>query len=313
MMDSPIHIFIRPFPSANTILIVDKNPLLIDPGFGSHTEISVLESWLSEQGVRPQQMEGMRVVNTHYHTDHSGANHYLQQEYGAVIHAHTIEAESANRADPDLGKRLWLDQPLDNYRVDIELQDGDVFEVGDTQLQVIHLPGHTQGMIGLYHTESGGIICGDVVHGNDVAWLNLVGEGENPLEPAIASLEKLAALPLKWGISGHSPVMNNPQEAIASAIRRYTAWRDDPEKIGWHACKRIFAYKLMLTDGMDEAEITPYLLGCRWYQDYCRLLFKVEPEAFIEPFLVELLRSKAAGWKAGRLVALMPYVASGGK
>lgn len=231
MMDSSIRVFIRPFPSANTILISGENPLLIDPGFGSHTDIAALETWLSEQGVTPQQMAGMRVVNTHYHTDHSGANHYLQQEYGAVIYAHTIDAESVNRADPDLGKRLWLDQPLDNYRVDIELQDGDLLEAEDTRLEVIYLPGHTQGMIGLYHAESGDIIRGDVVHGNDLAWLNLVGEGENPLEQAIASLEKLAALPLKWGISGHSPMMNIPHPAIASAIRRYTAWRDDPKKL----------------------------------------------------------------------------------
>jgi hydroxyacylglutathione hydrolase len=304
-----IYIFIRPFPSANTILIEDENPLLIDPGFGSHRDILALSAWLAERGISPRQLEGMRVVNTHYHTDHSGANHYLQKEYGAVIHAHTVEAEMANRADPDVGKRRWLDQPLENYRVDRELQDGDVIEAGETRLQVIHLPGHTQGMIGLYHAESGGIICGDVVHGNDVAWLNLFGEGSNALESAITSLETLAALPLKWGISGHSPLMTNPQAAIATAIRRYTAWRNDPEKIGWHACKRIFAYKLMLTDGMDEAEVTPYLVGCAWYQDYCRLLFKVETSEFIEPFIAELLRSKAAGWKGRRLMALMPYLA----
>lgn len=63
----------------------------------------------------------------------------------------------------------------------------------------------------------------------------------------------------------------------------------------------------MLRDGLDEAEVTDYLLGCPWFQDYGRHSFGVEPEDFVEPLLAEMLRSEAARWRDGRLVVLAPY------
>lgn len=63
----------------------------------------------------------------------------------------------------------------------------------------------------------------------------------------------------------------------------------------------------MLRDGLDKAEVTDYLLGCPWFQDYSRHGFGTEPEDFVEPLLAEMLRSEAAGWRDGRLVVLAPY------
>jgi hydroxyacylglutathione hydrolase len=56
-----------------------------------------------------------------------------------------------------------------------------------------------------------------------------------------------------------------------------------------------------------EAEVIPYLLHCQWFLDYSRVMFGREPEAFVQPLLDEMLRSRAADWRDGRLVALAPH------
>ena len=94
---------------------------------------------------------------------------------------------------------------------------------------------------------------------------------------------------------------------IQGARQRYTKWPDEPRKAHWHDCKRIFAYALMLSDGLPEDELPGYLLACPWFANYSRHAFGVEPADFVAPLLAEMLRSRAAGWRDGRLVPLAPY------
>ena len=63
----------------------------------------------------------------------------------------------------------------------------------------------------------------------------------------------------------------------------------------------------MIYGGLDEGEVSSYLLRCPWFGDYALHGFAVTPEAFVEPLVAEMLRSKAAGWRDGRLVALAPH------
>ncbi len=304
-MDRPrwLQPFTRAFPSANMTLIQGERPVLVDTGFGG--DLAETERLLREAGVPPERLS--LIVNTHYHCDHAGGNSGLQARYSLPVAAHAREADLVNRRDPDACAAEWLDQPVEPYRVDRPLADGDALDAGGLVLQVLHTPGHTRGHIALWAPEERVLICGDAVHGDDVAWLNLFREGDDALERALATLDRLARLPVRWACSGHGPPMVNPPAAFDAARRRYESWRADPRKVAWHACKRIFAYALMLLDGLPEADVPPYLLGCPWFRDYSHRPFELDPPDFVAPLLAEMLRSRAAGWRDGRLVALAPY------
>ncbi len=105
-------------------------------------------------------------------------------------------------------------------------------------------------------------------------------------------------------------MLTRPQEAIERARQRYEQWVHEPEKVGWHACKRIFAYALMIHNGLPRDKVSDYLLSCPWFRDYSRSLFHTEPEPFVPLFLKEMLRSGAAKWQDERLVATTPYTIS---
>lgn len=298
-----LHFFERTFPSANMIFVRGPRPVLIDTGFGSDAVQTV--QMLDAIGTHPSNLQA--AVNTHYHADHAGGNHHLQTRYNVRIAAHRWEAALVNRRDHDACASEWLNQPIEAYLVDQWLRDGDVIDTGQIALQVIHTPGHTLGHLCFY--ADGVLICGDAFHSSDVAWLNIFREGVGAINRALESLDKLAQLPLHVAYSGHGPAALKPLDALDSARHRYEKWLDDPEKMAWHACKRILAYALMLTDGMTREDLNHYLPRCPWYLDISRYVFNTTPEDFLLPLLDELLRSRAAEWQGGRLVPIAPYQA----
>lgn len=208
--------------------------------------------------------------------------------------------------DPDIGNADWLDQPIEPYRVDLELTDKDEIRAGNTHLRILHTPGHSAGHISLYEPQEKILIAGDLFHRNDVGWLDTVREGESAIRRSLESLDRLAAFEIQKAYSGHGPEIGDPAKAIDSARSRLEKWLQNPEKAFWHACKRIFAFTLIMKDGLPEEEIGPYLLNCGWIKDFSES-FGAEPESFVRDLTDEMTRSGGAVWKDEKLVASAPY------
>lgn len=295
----PVSFFQRLYPSANVVLLHGSRPVLVDAGFGA--DVPALLRWLDAQGVAPSALS--LVVNTHSHCDHTGGNHALQAVHGVFIAAQADEAASVNRRDPDACRAEWLRQPIEPYYVNRPLHDGDLVSAGRTAWRVVATPGHTAGHVSLHSGEHGILVLGDALHDADIGWLNPYWEGRDSLYRAAESIERLAALPARIGYSGHGPAITDLPAAFNRARRRLRSWREKPERIAWHACKRIFSHSLMLTDGLEEAAIPGVLLDAPWFRSHADLAFGLAPDAFVPLLVSEMLRSKAALWRNNRLVA----------
>lgn len=295
----PISFFQRSYPSANVVLLHGRRPVLVDTGFGA--DVADLLRWLDAQDVAAAKLS--LVVNTHSHCDHSGGNHALQVLHGIPVAAQTDEAAAVNRRDPDACRADWLRQPVEPYQVNHLLQDGDTVSTGETAWRVMATPGHTAGHISLHSAEHGILVLGDAMHAADVGWLNPYREGGDSLDRATETIERLAMLPARIGYSGHGAAITDLPAAVSRARRRLRSWREEPERIAWHACKRIFSHGLMLTDGVEEAAIAGALIDAPWFRDHAALAFGVTPEAFVPLLVSEMVRSSAACWRHGRLVA----------
>jgi hydroxyacylglutathione hydrolase len=305
MKKSSITFFERKFPSANMILIKDQLPILIDTGFGSDAQET--EQLIKEAGVSPEELH--LIVNTHYHSDHVGGNFYLQKNYGVKIAAHKWDAHLINSCDPEACSAEWLEQPVEPYQVDLELSDNNEIHTGSRTFQVLYTPGHTLGHISLYEPEEEVFICGDLFHKHDVGWLNIFREGVSSIQRSLESLERVSKLPIRQAYSGHGPQIDEPLSSIDTARKRLEKWLKSPEKVSWHACKRIFAFTLIMKNGLPKEEIDKYLLNCGWFQDFSHHAFKLHPEEFIQILLNEMIRSGAANWHNNYLIATAPYVA----
>jgi hydroxyacylglutathione hydrolase len=296
----PVRFFERPYPNANAILLQGPRPVLVDPGAGH--DVPALLAWLD--GAAPAW-----IVNTHWHTDHSGAN-YAMQARGIPIAASAPEADAVNARAPDACRARWLDQLIEPYEVARALHPGDVVETGASRWQVIALPGHTAMQIGLWCADDRVLVAGDALHDADLGWLDLDADPA-ALDQAEATVGLIDALAPRLVLSGHGPAIADPPAAIERARRRLAAWRQKPDRIAWHACKRIFTHGLMLEGGVARDRLLPLLLASQWLQDHAHRAFGLAPEAFAPLLLNEMLRSGAALWQADRLLPGGDYVAVG--
>lgn len=297
--------FERKFPSANMILVKGRLPVLVDPGFGS--DIKETEQLLREEDVSPEELH--LIVNTHHHSDHVGGNFHLQKNYNIPIAAHKWEADLINTCDLEACSAEWLDQPVEPYWVDRKLSNSEEIVTDGGVLQVLHTPGHTLGHISLYEPNQKLLICGDLFHNNDIGWLNIFREGAGAIHRSIESLDRLAKLQIKIAYPGHGLQVDNPLDAIDVARKRLEKWLLTPEKVSWHACKRIFSFTLIIKNGLAREEMDSYLLSCGWFQDFAHHAFHMHPKDFIQALLDEMIRSKAAAWQGDRFIASIQYEA----
>lgn len=303
MSKSELIFFERTFPSANMVLIKDEKPTLFDSGFGS--DIEETKMLIANAGVEPENLH--LIVNTHYHTDHVGGNHYFQKHYNTEIAAQRWDAKLINSKDCEIGSAQYLNQPLEPYKINRMLEDGDEINTGEKTFRVIHTPGHTLGHLSFYNEDEEVLIVGDLFHRDDVGWINIFREGVSGIYRSIESLERLHQLSLKEAYSGHGPKIEQPKLSIERAIERLNRWAENPHSIGWHACKRIYSYALMIENGIHKDDIEQYLLKQNWFQDYSRYIFKSKPEEFVHEFIHEMIRSRAAKWNGDLLMATAPY------
>ncbi len=176
--------------AANIYLVMGSDSaLVIDTGIGA----ADLRAFVKSLTDLP-----LIVVNTHGHPDHSGANY----QFDEPVYAHPRDFEAVRSYDSPERRRGsgammmgGAEVPEDEIFTDTlnlepvvlkPVTEGYVFDLGGRELEVIEIPGHTQGEICLLDSENKILFTGD--HNNMMVWLHL--QGCTPLETYLGSLEK---------------------------------------------------------------------------------------------------------------------------
>lgn len=123
--------------ATNTYLIKDSSAsclAVIDPGDNSAELISAIE----QNGGELQY-----ILLTHGHFDHIGFVNDLCTRYSPKVAVSKKELELINSPVSNLS--VYHTKPIDNINTDLELSDGDVIKLGDTDIKFIETPGHTKG------------------------------------------------------------------------------------------------------------------------------------------------------------------------
>jgi len=88
------------------------------------------------------------------------------------------------------------------FKVNRKLQGGETLDLGDTTWEVIHIPGHSMGSIGLYHRPMKILIPGDVIYADyAIGRFDLYGADAYELKK---SLMRLAELEVDILLPGHN-------------------------------------------------------------------------------------------------------------
>jgi hydroxyacylglutathione hydrolase len=169
------------------------------------------------------------LLISHFHYDHTGNAAELKQRWGAEVVCHPIDRpiiedpmivtrpENVERfgltpeellADFNLaeGESLGLSDPAEVERywnfpvaVDREVEAGEMIQVGRFVLEVIHLPGHSPGQVGLWNPETRSLYCADICHFPSPLVAYPLGNVEHHIE----SIERCKALEPHYLWEGH--------------------------------------------------------------------------------------------------------------
>jgi glyoxylase-like metal-dependent hydrolase (beta-lactamase superfamily II) len=141
-----------------------------------------------------------KVVNTHGHFDHIGANQYIVEKTGAELLAHADDLpllQNARHHAEIYGLSVAASPEPDRL-----LDQGDSFQVGDLTFNVFHVPGHSPGSICLL--AEGHLFVGDVLFSGSIGRTDLPGGDFDALVKGVR--ERLFTLPDETIVHpGHGP------------------------------------------------------------------------------------------------------------
>jgi glyoxylase-like metal-dependent hydrolase (beta-lactamase superfamily II) len=190
--------------------------LVVDTAMGLHPLREVVD----------RELDGdLLAVATHAHADHVGGLHEFEHRAIHSAEADLIAAPGLASIDP----AHYPDEVLGPYRaagvavpalfVDAAppggigatayevsaapatrlLAEGDVIDLGDRAFEVLHLPGHSPGSIGLWEPSTGTLFSGDAIYDGP-----LLDELEgSDIEQYVETIRRLRELPVTVVHGGH--------------------------------------------------------------------------------------------------------------
>ena len=183
----------------NSYLLYDETGecIFIDPGFYYVEEFEEIRGFINSNDLTP-----VRIVNTHCHFDHIMGVEILRNEYGIPFSAHEKDAfwvEKVVEQGKMFGFEINKVSPVDSF-----LNENEKVVFGKSELQVIHVPGHSPGHVCLYNNEANVLIAGDVLFYGSIGRTDLPGGNYEELISNIQT--KLLVLPENTVVySGHGP------------------------------------------------------------------------------------------------------------
>ncbi len=150
--------------------------------------------------IREAKLSIVAVLNTHGHCDHIGANDEIRDETGAPLYIHREDA--AMISDMKLNLSAFMGFRVMSRPAEQLLSEGDKITFGQSELEVLHTPGHTKG--GVCFVGEGVAFTGDTLFAGSIGRSDFPGGSERDLIGNIK--KKLLALPDETKVySGHGP------------------------------------------------------------------------------------------------------------
>lgn len=194
----------------NSYIVYDPATLecaVIDPGMISEREQNALVNFINKNNLKV-----VDIINTHLHIDHSIGNSFTKNTFKVPVLAHQEDVPLGSSIKQQ-AVMFGMNESVENVTVDSFLKEGDVIKIGNGELQVIHVPGHSPGSVVLYDKEDGFLIAGDVLFRGSVGRSDLPGGNHSTLINGIK--EKLLKLPDNTVVyPGHGPSTTIGEEKL---------------------------------------------------------------------------------------------------
>jgi glyoxylase-like metal-dependent hydrolase (beta-lactamase superfamily II) len=248
-----------PFPlrTVNVYALVGRDGwALVDAAMGTPEARAVLTEGLERAGLQLRELRAL--VLSHHHPDHIGLSAELQEQSGAAVYMHPIDAaimqamwrdgqsdRSGHQRSFALANQFFRPHgmpPLEptvssqlppevmNFVIRVppaeaitHVEDGAEITLVGEHYRVIWTPGHSDGHIVLFRERDGLLLAADHVLPRITPNIGLYSEYNraNPLGDYIQSLEKVRHLPASLVLPGHGEPFRHLARRVRELIRHH--------------------------------------------------------------------------------------------
>ena len=172
--------------------------------------------------------KALTAVATHTHIDHVGSLHEFSDRivheaeaqqltrasdnFSLIRAEHPVEfISSLERAGYEVGTCFVTALPRADYELSAlvcppapatrRVEEGDVIDLGDRVFEILHLPGHSPGSMGLWEASSATLFSGDAIY--DGPLLDELPGSD--IQTYVRTMRRLAGLPARIVHAGHDP------------------------------------------------------------------------------------------------------------
>jgi hydroxyacylglutathione hydrolase len=204
------HTYVLGEPSSDDLSVVDVGLT----GKGEYKIQSIQQAGIPLTAIK-------RIIMTHTHLDHIGCLREIKKQLPwAELWVHTLEADLLESGDErgvygmeefkGMCQMQFGLRPGDfKTAVDRKLEGNETLELGGMVWEVLHIPGHSMGGIGLYNPVHEILIPGDVVYADfAIGRFDLFGADAAALK---STLWTLAELKVDILLPGHNQIVKGLQ------------------------------------------------------------------------------------------------------
>lgn len=186
----------------NTYVVWDettREAAIVDPGMITDADNAQIDSF-----IRAEDLKLKYLINTHLHIDHVFGNSYIELTYGLVTSANTEDKFLSDAVKVQARMFNLPDSLVESLSITNNLNDGDKLYLGNEEIDILAVPGHSPGSIALYMPSIDSVITGDALFQNSIGRTDLPRGNHATLIKSIT--EKLLTLPGKTIVyPGHGP------------------------------------------------------------------------------------------------------------
>ena len=192
------------FPFCHSVLVRDKVTALIETGCGREI-LKEIEAEFAPD----------RVIYSHGHPDHcAGADIFPADRLWGPVESKKTTGTVRLMAERFVGKELredWITlmrevPKLEDFSVGNFFGPGHVFEFGETVMEAVHAPGHTDDHYCFYFPNEKIMLTTDIDFTSFGPWY---ANPESDIEPFIDSIERIRGYDIKTVVSSHTSVIKS--------------------------------------------------------------------------------------------------------
>ena len=156
--------------SENSFALSDETNecIFIDPGYFYREEKREIKEYIVNSNLNP-----VKITNTHCHFDHIMGVEFIRDEYKVPFCAHAEDSFWVDKATEQgnmYGFKMPPVSPINEFLVEKEY-----VRFGNSELEIIHIPGHSPGHVVFYCKEDNFLIAGDVLFYGSIGRTDLPG------------------------------------------------------------------------------------------------------------------------------------------